>query len=86
VNGRYVVDENGERVAVLLDIEDYERMVANHRDPDAEDEPLDPRIEVAQHHPTGRILVLAGTYPEASASARKSGVDHQLVEFEFELW
>jgi hypothetical protein len=30
VNGRYVVNENGERVAVLLDIEDYERMVAQH--------------------------------------------------------
>jgi prevent-host-death family protein len=27
VNGRYVVDENGERVAVLLDIKEYERMV-----------------------------------------------------------
>jgi hypothetical protein len=39
VNERYVIDENGERVAVLLDIEDYVRMVANHRDPSAEDEP-----------------------------------------------
>ena len=27
MNGRYVVDENGKRVAVLLDIEEYERMV-----------------------------------------------------------
>ena len=26
-NGRYVVDENGKRVAVLLDIEEYERMI-----------------------------------------------------------
>jgi PHD/YefM family antitoxin component YafN of YafNO toxin-antitoxin module len=26
-NGRYVVDENGKRVGVLLDIEEYERMV-----------------------------------------------------------
>jgi PHD/YefM family antitoxin component YafN of YafNO toxin-antitoxin module len=51
VNGRYVVDENGERVAVLLDIEDYERMVANHRDPAAEDEPLDP--EEAEDSPDG---------------------------------
>ena len=37
-NERCVVDENGERVAVLLDIEDYERMVARHPAP-AEDEP-----------------------------------------------
>ena len=27
MNGRYVVDENGKRVGVLLDIEGYERMV-----------------------------------------------------------
>jgi PHD/YefM family antitoxin component YafN of YafNO toxin-antitoxin module len=27
VNRRYVVDENGKRVAVLLDIQEYERMV-----------------------------------------------------------
>jgi PHD/YefM family antitoxin component YafN of YafNO toxin-antitoxin module len=27
VNGRYVVDENGKRLAVLLDIQEYERMV-----------------------------------------------------------
>jgi hypothetical protein len=27
VNGRYVVDENGERIAMLLDIQDDERMV-----------------------------------------------------------
>jgi PHD/YefM family antitoxin component YafN of YafNO toxin-antitoxin module len=27
MNGRYVVDENGMRVAVLLDIQEYERMV-----------------------------------------------------------
>jgi len=26
-NGRYVVDENDKRVAVLLDIEEYERMI-----------------------------------------------------------
>jgi hypothetical protein len=40
VSERYVVDENGERVAVLLEIEDYERMVAQlHAAPAAEDEP-----------------------------------------------
>ena len=39
MNNRYVVDENGERVAVLLEIEDYERMVAQHHAPAAEDEP-----------------------------------------------
>jgi hypothetical protein len=33
-----VVDENGEHVAVLLDIEDYERIVAQHHAPAAEDE------------------------------------------------
>jgi PHD/YefM family antitoxin component YafN of YafNO toxin-antitoxin module len=27
VSARYVVDENGKRVAVLLDIKEYERMV-----------------------------------------------------------
>lgn len=27
MNGRYVLDENGKRVGVLLDIEEYERMV-----------------------------------------------------------
>ena len=27
MNGRYVVDENGKRVAVLLSVEEYERMV-----------------------------------------------------------
>jgi hypothetical protein len=32
VNGRYVVDENGERVAVLLDIDEYEQMVAHQSD------------------------------------------------------
>jgi PHD/YefM family antitoxin component YafN of YafNO toxin-antitoxin module len=26
-SGRYVVDENGKRVGVLLDVEEYERMV-----------------------------------------------------------
>jgi hypothetical protein len=40
VSERYVVDESGERVAVLLEIEDYERMVAQlHAAPAAEDEP-----------------------------------------------
>ncbi len=39
MSGRYVVDENGERVAVLLEIEEYERMVAQlHAAPAAEDE------------------------------------------------
>ena len=38
VNGRYVVDENGERVAVLLEIEEYERMVVQHHVPAAGDE------------------------------------------------
>ncbi len=27
MNGRYVVDENGKRVAVLLEVEEYERMI-----------------------------------------------------------
>ena len=34
-----MVDENGERLAVLLDIEEYERMVAQHHAPAADDEP-----------------------------------------------
>ena len=39
MNNRYVVDENGERVAVLLDIEEYERMAAQHSAPAGEDAP-----------------------------------------------
>jgi hypothetical protein len=49
VSGRYVVDESGERVAVLLEIEEYERMVAQllaapaaEDEPPSEDEELDP--------------------------------------------
>ncbi len=59
MNERYVVDENGERIAVLLDIEDYERMVAKHRAPAVEDAPpdddedLDP--EEAERRITGFI-------------------------------
>ncbi len=38
---RYVVDENGERVGVILDIEEYERLIAQH--PTQEDgEDFDP--------------------------------------------
>ncbi len=40
MNERYVVDENGERVAVLLDIEDYERIVAQHHALAAEEQSL----------------------------------------------
>jgi hypothetical protein len=40
VNGRYVVDENGERIAILLDIEEYERMAAQHSAPADEDAPF----------------------------------------------
>jgi PHD/YefM family antitoxin component YafN of YafNO toxin-antitoxin module len=32
MNGRFVVDENGERVAVLLDINEYERIVEELED------------------------------------------------------
>jgi hypothetical protein len=42
VNGRYVVDEDGERVGVLLDIAEYERMVAQQRDVPPEEEDFDP--------------------------------------------
>jgi hypothetical protein len=42
VNGRYVVDENGERVAVLLDIDEYEQLVAHHSDEPPDDEECDP--------------------------------------------
>jgi hypothetical protein len=41
VNERYVVDENGERVAVLLDIEEYERMAAQRSAPAGEEAPPD---------------------------------------------
>ncbi len=39
MNKRYVVNENGERIAVLLDIEDYERLAAQLHAPTTEDEP-----------------------------------------------
>jgi hypothetical protein len=46
VTGRYVVNENGERVAILLDIEEYERIVAQHHTSadmlDDEEEDFDP--------------------------------------------
>lgn len=38
---RYVVDENGERVGVILDLEEYERLAAQQPAPD-DDEVLDP--------------------------------------------
>jgi hypothetical protein len=38
VNRRFVVDEDGERVAVLLDIDEYERMVAREGDETLDDE------------------------------------------------
>jgi hypothetical protein len=43
MNGRYVVDESGERVAVLLDIDEYERMAAREDDePPDDEEDFDP--------------------------------------------
>jgi hypothetical protein len=39
VNRRYVLDEHGERVAILLDIEDYERIVTHYHALAADDEP-----------------------------------------------
>ena len=51
---RYVVDENGDRVAILLDIEEYERMVAQHHTSaellDDEEEDVDP--EESERHIT----------------------------------
>jgi hypothetical protein len=45
VNKRYVVDEDGERVAILLEIDDYERLLAQHRAPTADDElPIDGEV------------------------------------------
>ena len=38
MNRRFVVDEDGERVAVLLDIDEYERMVAREGDETLDDE------------------------------------------------
>ena len=42
MNGRYVVDEDGERVGVLLDVAEYERMVAQQTDEPPEEEDFDP--------------------------------------------
>jgi hypothetical protein len=42
VNRRFVVDEHGERVAVLLDLAEYERMLAQQMEESPEDEDCDP--------------------------------------------
>ena len=46
MTGRYVVNENGDHVAILLDIEEYERIVAQHHTSadvlDDEEEDCDP--------------------------------------------
>ena len=42
MNRRFVVDEHGERVAVLLDIAEYERMLAQQMEVPPEDEDFDP--------------------------------------------
>ena len=42
MNRRYVVDEDGERVAVLLDIAEYERIVAQQSDEPPDGEDFDP--------------------------------------------
>jgi hypothetical protein len=42
VNRRYVVDEDGERVAVLLDIAEYEQIVAQQSDEPPDGEDFDP--------------------------------------------
>ena len=42
MNRRYVVDEHGERVAVLLDIAEYERIVAQQSDEPPDGEDFDP--------------------------------------------
>ena len=45
MNKRYVVDEDGERVAILLEIDDYGRLLAQHRAPTADDElPIDGEV------------------------------------------
>ena len=42
MNRRYVVDEDGERVAVLLDIAEYEQIVAQQSDEPPDEENFDP--------------------------------------------
>jgi hypothetical protein len=57
VNGRYVVDEDGERIVVLLDIAEYERMVAHQSDePPEEDEEEDFDPEEGERRITGFII------------------------------
>jgi hypothetical protein len=66
VNGRYVVDENGERVAVLLDIDEYEQMAAHQSDePPDDDEVCDP--EEAEHRIT-EFITSAGELPGHSVT------------------
>ena len=55
MNKRYVVDENGERVAVLLDIEDYERMAAQLHAPAVDEPPSDDEEDLDPEEAERRI-------------------------------
>jgi hypothetical protein len=64
VNKRFVVDENGERVAILLDIEVYERMVAQHHASAAGDEPLNEDEELDPDEAERRIRAFVASAEE----------------------
>ena len=64
MNKRFVVDENGERVAILLDIEEYERMVAHHHASAAGDEPLNEDEDLDPEEAERRIRAFVSSAEE----------------------
>ena len=64
MNKRFVVDENGERVAILLDIEEYERIVAQHHASAAGDEPLNEDEDLDPEEAERRIRAFVASAEE----------------------
>ena len=64
MNKRFVVDENGERLAILLDIEEYERMVAHHHASAAGDELLNEDEDLDPEEAERRISALVSSAEE----------------------
>ena len=58
------MDENGERVAILLDIEEYERTVAQHHASAAGDEPLDEDEDLDSEEAERRIRAFVASAEE----------------------
>ena len=76
MNRRYVVDENGERLAVLLDIEEYERMVAQHHAPTDEDEPPNDDVDIDPEEAERRITEFVASAEELPGPSVAELADH----------